>query len=95
MGIPVNERLGDGLASDETRQKIRTYIRENILLGLTNDLDDGMSLLEAGILDSTGAMEMVAFLEEEFAIVMDDEDIVADNLDSIDRICAFVARKRA
>ncbi len=95
MGIPLNDRLADDMPSDDVRHKIRTYIRDNILLGLPQNLDDGTSLLEAGILDSTGAMEMVAFLEEEFAIVMDDEDIVADNLDSIDRICAFVARKRA
>jgi acyl carrier protein len=95
MGITISDRLSDDVNSKETRRKVRTYIHDNILLGLTQGLDDATSLLDAGILDSTGAMEIVAFLEEEFGIVMADEDIVADNLDSVDRICAYVESRRA
>ncbi len=80
---------------DDVRTKVRDYIIENLLLGTSGDLDESASLLEAGILDSTGAMELVAFLEQEFGIRIIDTEIIADNLDSIDRICALVARKRA
>ncbi len=80
---------------DEIRDKVYDYIVENLLLGAADDLDESASLLDAGILDSTGAMELVAFLEQEFGIRITDTEIIADNLDSIDRICALVSRKRA
>ena len=79
---------------EEVRQKVRAYIIDSILLGTADKLDDSASLLEAGILDSTGTMELVAFLEDEFGLTVFDSDIVADNLDSVDRVVAFVNRQR-
>lgn len=79
----------------EARRKVRNYIIENLLLGIDQDLGDANSLLECGILDSTGAMELVGFLEEEFAINIADKEITPDNLDSVDRICALIERKQA
>jgi len=79
---------------DEIRRKVRDYIVETMLLGEAGDLADSASLLEAGILDSTGAMETVAFLESEFGVTIGDDEIIADNIDSVDRICALVTRKR-
>ena len=72
---------------------VRDYIRENFLFGAEMQLSDNASLLEAGIIDSTGAMELVAFLESRFAITIDDRDLVPENLDSIAAISAFVTRR--
>jgi acyl carrier protein len=76
------------------RDKVRAYILNEILLGTTAELDDSASLLNAGILDSTGTMELIAFLEGQFGLTIFDSDIIADNLDSVDRICAFVGRSQ-
>jgi acyl carrier protein len=82
-------------APPQIREKIRCYIQDSILLGCDAGLTDSGSLIEAGIIDSTGAIELVAFLEDAFAIVIADEELTPDNLDSIDRICRLVERKRA
>jgi acyl carrier protein len=75
------------------RDTIRAYLANNFLLDNDWRLDDSDSLLEAGVLDSTGAMELVAFLGDAFSIDVADEDITEDNLDSVDRICCFLVRK--
>jgi acyl carrier protein len=78
------------------QQQIRSFILSSFLF--TDDeskLTNHDSLLEQGIMDSTGVLELVAFLESEFAVKVDDEELVPDNLDSVDRIVAFVERKRA
>jgi acyl carrier protein len=75
------------------RDTIRAYLANNFLLDSNWQLDDSDSLLDAGVLDSTGAMELVAFLGDAFSIDIADEDITADNLDSVDRICCFLVRK--
>lgn len=76
--------------------KIRDYILNNYLF--TDDpsaLANSDSFLERGIIDSTGIMEVIFFLEQEFGIQVDDEDMIPENLDSVNRIVAFVGRKRA
>ena len=74
---------------------IRSFIVESFLLGHDSGFDNSESLLESGIIDSTGIMHVVAFLEETFGVVIDDDDLVADNLDSVERIAGFVGRKQA
>jgi acyl carrier protein len=77
------------------RDQVRRFIRENFLLGADADqLGDSDSLLEKRILDSTGFIELVSFLESEFAIRIEDEEMVPGNLDSIASIDTYVARKR-
>ena len=73
--------------------RIRDYIRENFLYGSKDQISDEGSLLDAGIIDSTGAMELVSFLESEFGVQIDDQDLVPENLDSIAAMTAFVTRK--
>ncbi|WP_258868246.1 acyl carrier protein [Alkalilimnicola ehrlichii] len=57
-------------------------------------LADDDSFLEQGIIDSTGIMEVIFFLEEEFGIRVDDDELIPENLDSVNRIARFVQRKR-
>lgn len=77
-------------------ESIRTYILENYLF--TDDpsaLGDDDSLLERGVIDSTGVLELVMYLEEQFGISVQDEDLTPRNLDSVNAIVAFVGRKLA
>ena len=76
--------------------ELRQFILENYLLRREDaSLGDSDSLTARGILDSTGALELVSHLEERYGVTVQDEDLHPDNLDSIDRIVAFIERKRA
>jgi acyl carrier protein len=78
------------------RAKIREFIEDNFLFREdVAAIGDAESLLDAGLIDSTGILELVAFLEQEFAIAVADQDIVPENLDSIERIDAYVARHQS
>jgi acyl carrier protein len=77
----------------ETKEKVRRFIAENYLMGDGRSLGDGESLLEAGVIDSTAVMELVQWLQETFAIQIADEELVPANLDSLEKIAAYVARK--
>ncbi|MDY6793062.1 MAG: acyl carrier protein [Thermodesulfobacteriota bacterium] len=80
---------------NETKEKIKTFIVENFLFGSEDGLKDETSFLEEGIIDSTGILELVTFLEEEFSIAVEDEELVPENLDSINNVTAFLERKIA
>ena len=76
------------------RAEIRRFIGENFLFGQHDNLPAGdESLLERGIIDSTGVLELVAFLERRYGFQVEDRELVPANLDSIDRVVAFVTRK--
>lgn len=78
------------------RAKIKNYILENYLFtDDQNALKDADSFLQQGIIDSTGILEVVFFLEEEFGVKVEDEEMVPENLDSVDNLVAFVERKTA
>ncbi len=75
--------------------KIRDYILENYLF--TDDqsaLENDTSFLDKGIIDSTGIMEVIAFLQEEFEIEVEDEEMIPENLDSVNNIVAYVTKKQ-
>jgi len=78
----------------DTRSRVRRFIEDNFLFreGLSG-LSDTESLLENGVMDSTGVLELVGFLETEFPLSMADAEIVPENLDSIAAISAYVERK--
>jgi len=80
--------------ASEPAQIVRTFLIENFLLG-QGTIDDDAPLLESGIVDSTGIVEVASFLENRFGIELEDDDLTAANLDSIQRIAAFVGRKQA
>ena len=76
-------------------EPIRRFLAERFLFDPDASIDARSSLLGEGILDSTGAMELVLFLEEQFGVEVSDNELVPANLDSIERIALFIARKRA
>ncbi len=79
--------------SDVIRSAIRNFIEENFLFQIGDQkLADGQSLLEAGVVDSTGVLELVAFLEDTFHLQIADKEIIPQNLDTVDAITAFVGR---
>jgi acyl carrier protein len=74
--------------------KVREFIKDNFMYRDDRaELADTESLLDAGLIDSTGILELVAFIETEFSIQMADTDIVPDNLDSVDTIVRYVEGK--
>ena len=74
--------------------ELRQFIVENFLFGKADaPLAGGDSLVERGIIDSTGVLELVGFLEQKYGISIRDEELVPENLDSIDRLVGFVSRK--
>lgn len=79
----------------DTADKVRQFIKDNFYAANAADLSDEASLLDLGIVDSTGILEVVAFLEEAFEISIDDAEMLPENLDSIRNIVAFVGRKMA
>jgi len=78
----------------DVRHELRHFIVQNFLFGQGQDLSDGTSFLENDILDSTGVLELVAYLEETCDIKVKDDELIPDNLDSIDAIVAYLGRKR-
>lgn len=81
------------MQSADIVQKVRKFIVENYLFGQDKKLEDRDSFLEQGIIDSTGVLELVAFLQETFSITVEDEDITPDNLDSVSNVTAYLQRK--
>ncbi len=81
--------------SDTVTDQVAAFIKDNFLFREDLDgLSGSDSLLELGIIDSTGVLELVAFLEDGFGLEVGDAEIVPENLDSINAIVAFVARKQ-
>ena len=76
------------------RDTLRGFVLENFMFGAVPDeLDENASFLESGIIDSTGVMELVGFLEDRFGITVEDAELTPENLDSISRLCAYLAAK--
>ncbi len=77
----------------ETKDRVRAFIAENFLFGENEGLKDDASFLDEGIIDSTGILELVSFLEEELSITVEDEELLPENLDSVNNVVAYVGRK--
>lgn len=80
----------------DTRETIRRFIRENFLKETSRkNLRDDVSFIDEGIIDSVGVLELVAFLEETFGFRVEDEELVPENLDSVDKLVNYVDSKLA
>jgi acyl carrier protein len=77
----------------EIERQVKTFVTKNILFSGKLYLTADQSFLESGIIDSTGVLELVEFLERRFHIEITDEEMIPENLDSIERISMFIAAK--
>lgn len=80
----------------DIKAEVRNFILDNFMMGMDSEnLGDRDSLLDKGIIDSTGVLELVGFLEESFEIRVDDEDLIPENLDSVEKIVSYIGRKQS
>jgi acyl carrier protein len=78
----------------ELTTKIREFVTSNFYVADPKALEDRTSLLDQGIIDSTGVLEVIMFVESTFGVTVEDSEMLPENLDSIERIAGFVARKQ-
>ena len=80
----------------EIRKAIHSYLEENVLFNSDdNSISDDDSFMENGIIDSTGILELVSFIEGKFDFKVDDEDLVPDNFDSVNNLVSYIEKKTA
>lgn len=77
----------------ELKKQIRDFVTSNFYVADPATLEDRTSLLDQGVIDSTGVLEVIMFVEATFGMTVEDSEMLPENLDSIERIAAFVARK--
>ncbi len=83
----------DVSAEATPKEKVRSFIVRNFYVADASALVDSASLLDGGIVDSTGVLEIIMFIEEEFKLKVADAEMVPANLDSVENIAAYVRRK--
>jgi acyl carrier protein len=77
------------------KEQVRTFILESFYVSDPSELTDDLSLIDSGIVDSTGMLDVILFLETEFGISVQDHETVPENLETLGRITDYVARKQA
>jgi acyl carrier protein len=78
----------------DVKSILRRFIADNFMFrGSIDAIGDGASLIKAGIIDSVGILVLISFLEEQFEIKISDDEVEPENLESIDAIASFLARK--
>ena len=78
----------------EIREQLRRYIAENLLFSDKDyPFEDQASFLKNGVVDSTGVMELVAYVEKKFGVTVDPKEVVPDNFDSIKSLTGYIQRK--
>ena len=76
------------------QHELRKFIQENFMFGLENiELSPDDSLIGKGLIDSSGVLELIAFLEQKYAITIEDSELVPENLDTINALTRFIERK--
>jgi acyl carrier protein len=90
MAIEKAESEREAMEGDHLNAQVRQFILEKFPLARKQHLKDSDALLESGILDSLGVLDLVAFIEKEFAISVTDEELVPENFQTIDRLVAFI-----
>jgi acyl carrier protein len=80
---------------DEIRHDVRAFLIDQYFFGKEVQLNNTDSFMDRGLLDSTGILELVSFLENTYGFRIEDNELIPDNLDSVDAVTDFVARKCA
>ena len=78
----------------QLKQQVREFVLSNFYVADPAGVTDAMSLLDQGIVDSTGVLEVIGFIETTLGVTVEDEEMLPENLESIERIARFVQRKR-
>lgn len=82
------------MSSQQVKDTVMNFIRENFIMGRSDVvLDEKVSLIDSGVMDSTGVLELVEFLESQYSIKIDDEELVPENLETIANIINFLKTK--
>jgi acyl carrier protein len=80
------------METKDIENDIRSFIIDKFLFGRAKELHDDQSLL-GSVIDSMGSLELVSFLQDRFGIIVEDEEVVPENLDSVKNVVAYVAKK--
>ncbi len=87
--------MGDDVKAADPRSRIRTFLAENFLYSADGfPYGDEESLLEAGVVDSTGILELTLFVEETFGFQIPDDDVVPDHFDSVAKLAAYIESRK-
>jgi acyl carrier protein len=78
---------------EELRTIVHEYIQKEFIFDESTVLDDQQSLLGSGVIDSTGVLELIGFLQQKFNVEFLDSELVADNFDSVNQIADFLLRR--
>jgi len=78
----------------EIGRDIRTFLIDNFLFGRAEELKDAEPL-QGNVIDSTGTLELVTFLQDHFGITVEDDDVVPENLESVNNVVSYVTKKLA
>jgi acyl carrier protein len=81
------------MTTDEIRSKLRAFVTKNFYMADPDAFTDQTSFLDQGIIDSTGVLELVSFVEGEWSVAVVDDEMIPQNFDSIDALVAFVSKK--
>ena len=76
------------------RDQVQRFVVDNFLFGDSSRLDTDTSFLNEGIIDSTGILELIMFLEETFDVKIEDQELMPENLDSLNNIQRFIDGKK-
>jgi acyl carrier protein len=77
----------------EIQKTVKDFIQKNFIFDAATVLGDDESLLGTGVIDSTGVLELIGFLEEKFQLTFDDNELIAENFDTVLKITAFLQKK--
>jgi acyl carrier protein len=80
--------------AQEIDRDIRSFLIENFLFGRAEELRDDVPL-QGNVIDSTGALELVAYMQDHFEITVEDHEVIPENLESVQTVVAYVTRKVA
>ena len=80
---------------DALKRRLRGFVTQNFYLADPGTFDDATSFLDRGVIDSTGVLELVTFVEDEYGLTVADEEIVPANFDTVNALAGFIARKSA
>jgi acyl carrier protein len=74
-------------------ETVKEFVIENFLFGDDGQLQEDTSFMESGIIDSTGILELITFLEEKYEIKIEDDELIPENLDNLQNVARFIDRK--